>query len=277
MKKTASYSIYALIIALLIHIIIILVIVLISKIQIDEIIEDTPPQRFKISLKDLPEPKKEAIVENHIEIPKKAPPMPQGEQLEKQTPKKPETPKIETAKIETSKQTPEPIEPKKAFERHTAKKVADIEKKTLTKEEFNLHSALSKADSSVNEIKTRSFSQRSESVQKLYGDTFGELSEGEQKYLLDNFEVMRRITQGVLSRYGPTRIPDSIRVNDINIIEFYLHPDGSISDMKMIQNSRLAILDATTKEVMELSYAKYPRPAQKTLIRYRVWYDLRGY
>lgn len=88
---------------------------------------------------------------------------------------------------------------------------------------------------------------------------------------------MRRITQGVLDRYGRSRIPDSIRVNDTNMIEFYLHPDGSISDLRFLKNSRLSILDDTTREVIELAYAKYPRPQQKTLIRYRVWYNLTGY
>ncbi|MDP2078278.1 MAG: hypothetical protein Q8J85_09520, partial [Sulfuricurvum sp.] len=112
-------------------------------------------------------------------------------------------------------------------------------------------------------------------IQKLYGDKFGELSEGEQKYILDHQETMRRITQSVLDRYGRSKIPDNLRVDETNTIEFYLHPDGSISDIHFLKNSRFSILNDTTKETIELAYARYPRPAQKTLIRYRVWYNLR--
>ena len=61
------------------------------------------------------------------------------------------------------------------------------------------------------------------------------------------------------------------------LLRFYLHPDGSISNLHFLKNSQLAILDDTTKETIELAYAKYPRPQQKTLIRYRVWYNLTGY
>jgi outer membrane biosynthesis protein TonB len=168
-------------------------------------------------------------------------------------------------------------EPKKAFERHVAKPVAKIERQDIPAKEFSLHDTLSKADSSAQDTPTPRSTKIADSIQRLYGDKFNDLSEGEQKYILDNQEVMRRITQGVLDRYGRSRIPDNIRTNDTNMIEFYLHPDGSISDLRFLKNSQLAILDDTTKEVIELSYAKYPRPEQKTLIRYRVWYNLTGY
>ena len=77
---------------------------------------------------------------------------------------------------------------------------------------------------------------------------------------MDNQEAMRRITQAVLDRYGRSRIPDNLRVDETNTIEFYLYPDGSISDIRYLKNSRFAILDDTTKETIELAYSKYPRP-----------------
>lgn len=238
-------------------------------------------ERFKLSLKELPSQKPEAIVKN--DIPKTVPtlPIPHGEQLIKNTQP---VPKPQVAKAATptlpSKPTPplpEPIvEPKKAFERHVAKTVATIEREPQVKKEQGLYDILSKADSSAQE-RPKSFTKISDSIQRLYGDKFNELSEGEQRYLLDNQEAMRRITQGVLDRYGRSRIPDNIRTNDTNMIEFYLYPNGSISDIHFLKNSQLSILDDTTKEVIELAYAKYPRPEQKTLIRYRVFYNLTGY
>lgn len=280
MKRTNSFSLYAFIIALLVHFIILLLLILLDQFK------PVPPppsqakkpsepneERFRLSIKENPNVTKEAIVKNNI--PKTAPtlPIPRGEQLVKESqalpkplPTKPMPP------------VPEPIpEPKKGYERHVAKSVADIERKPQPKKEFSLHDSLSKADPDAHENLSRSFTKLSDSVQKLYGDKFNELSEGEQKYILDNQEVMRRITQNVLDRYGRSRIPDNVRTNDTNMIEFYLHPDGSISDLHFLKNTQLSILNDTTKEVIELAYSKYPRPQQKTLIRYRVWYNLTGY
>lgn len=247
----------------------------------------TPPpepkeERFKLSLKEMPNNKPEAIVKN--DIPKISPtlPIPRGEQLIKNTQPVPKPQAIQptppvTPAIKPIPPVSEPIsEPKKAFERHVAKPVATIERQPQVKKEQGLYDILSKADSSAQE-RPKSFTKISDSIQRLYGDKFNELSEGEQRYILDNQEVMRRITQGVLDRYGRSRIPDNIRINDTNMIEFYLHPNGSISDVRFLKNSQLSILDDTTKEVIELAYARYPRPEQKTLIRYRVFYNLTGY
>lgn len=286
MKRTQSFSLYALLIALLVHIIIILLLMMINQLQ-PIVPPKTPPpepkeERFKLSLKEMPNNKPEAIVKN--DIPKISPtlPIPRGEQLIKNTQPVPKpqvikpTPPV-TPAIKPTPPAAEPIsEPKKAFERHVAKPVATIERQPQVKKEQGLYDILSKADSSTQE-RQKSFTKISDSIQRLYGDKFNELSEGEQRYILDNQEVMRRITQGVLDRYGRSRIPDNIRTNDTNMIEFYLHPNGSISDVRFLKNSQLSILDDTTKEVIELAYAKYPRPKQKTLIRYRVFYNLTGY
>lgn len=280
MKRTKSFSLYAFIIALLVHLLIILVLILLDQFKPAPPPPEKPsePQqeRFKLSIKDRPSSAKESLVKNDIPkiTPKRS--IPHGEQLIKdaQPLPKPLQPKSAPSEVKP----PEPMpEPKKAFERHIAKTVADIERKPIPKKEQGLYDILSKADPAAQETPPRSSTKISDSIQRLYGDKFNELSEGEQKYILDNQEVMRRITQNVLDRYGHSRIPDNIRINDTNMVEFYLHPDGSISDMRLLKNSQLSILDDTTREVIELAYSKYPRPQQKTLIRYRVWYNLTGY
>ncbi|MFY9141924.1 hypothetical protein [Sulfuricurvum sp.] len=237
-------------------------------------------ERFRLSLKELPNVKKEAIIKNDIPKPPTKRPIPKGEQMIKdaQPLTKAQTPKAAAPAVKSTPEESKPItEPKKAFERHVAKPVATIERQSIPKKEPGLYDILSKADDSAQEKPTQRSTKLADSIQRLYGDKFNELSEGEQKYILDNQEVMRRITQGVLDRYGRSRIPDNIRTNDTNMIEFYLHPDGSISDLHFLKNSQLSILDDTTKEVIELAYSKYPHPEQKTLIRYRVWYNLTGY
>jgi len=291
LQKRPSFSLYAFIIAILVHIIIVLLLAFIERIS------PTPPlppkdekpaeSRFKVSLKEQPKAQKEALVKNNIPKPTKARPMPKGEQLKTLTPKvkpqpenkpkeplkqQPPKPQVEPAPPQPST-TPIPTEPKKAFERHVAKKVADIDKKP---KQEGLYDVLSQADpaSKASQSSTGSTSKVSSDIKKLYGDKFGELSEGEQKYILDNQEVMRRITQTTLDRYGRSRIPDNLRADETNMIEFYLYPDGHISDIRFLKNSRYSILDDTTQETIEIAYAKYPRPAQKTYIRYRVWYNL---
>ena len=286
MKRTQSFSFYALLIALLVHLIIILLLMILNQLKpaTPPITEPPEPkvERFKLSLKEMPSTKPEAIIKN--DIPKVVPTLsiPKGEQLIKKTQNAPLQPITKPTPPTPTLTKPAPpsaepnVEPKKAFERHVAKTVAEIQRQPQIKKEQGLYDILSKADSSTQE-RPRSSTKVSDSIQRLYGDKFNELSEGEQRYILDNQEVMRRITQKVLDRYGHSRIPDNIRTQDTNMIEFYLHPNGSISDIRFLKNSQLAILDDTTKEVIELAYGQYPRPQQKTLIRYRVFYNLTGY
>lgn len=295
MKRTKSFSLYAFIIAFSVHFIAILLLIILNLFvphpsQKSELPKE---ERFRLSLKENPKAAKEAAVKNTLHEAIKERPIPRGEQLTQPsaatTPPKavplPPRPQPLLPQPTLPQPAPEPVaekpqpaaEPKKAFLPHVAKTVATIEK-TPVKKEPGLYDILSKADPSGQNVMSKPSSTRvSDSIQRLYGDKFSELSAGEQKYIIDNQEVMRRITQGVLDRYGRSKIPDSIRINDTNMIEFYLHPDGSISDLHFIKNSQLSLLDDTTKETIELAYARYPRPEQKTLIRYRVWYNLTGY
>jgi len=114
-------------------------------------------------------------------------------------------------------------------------------------------------------------------IKKLYGDKFAQLSPVEQKYILDNQEIMRRITQEVLTRVASVNIDRSMQINRSNIIEFYLHPNGDMSDFHFLQKSGIYTLDRTTKETIEYAYSRYPRPKEKTLIRYNVFYNLAHY
>lgn len=288
MPRTKSFSLFAFMLALMVHFMVFLGIVLFNTLSPKippETKEKAQESRFKISIKERPKAVREALVKNTLQKMTKALPMPKGEQLKKltSTPKAQKAPnpqpsaKVQPVRLMTPipEAVPTPPEPKRAFERHVAPQVATVERQPQPKKEQGLYDFLSKADPNLRSSSSESMTKVSDNIQKLYGDKFGELSAGEQKYILDNQETMRRITQGVLDRYGRSKIPDNLRVDETNTIEFYLHPDGSISNIHFLSNSRFSILNDTTKETIELAYAKYPRPAQKTLIRYRVWYNLR--
>ncbi len=264
-----------------------------------------PPQkkekRLKISLKEYKIPQKKL----HGQINKRpkptpiAPPMPKGSQLKKLTkpplpkynPKKPKkqpklnppTPKPQKKEEPVKKKEPLPPTSKKPLLSFKEKKSLDQNQtKPKKKRSSNPLYALLSEDHSDEEIEQQQKSSTASSgimqdIKKLYGVDFGKLSPGQQKYILDNQEIMRRITQQVLIRVARVNLPRDLRVNATNIIEFYLHPDGSMSDFKFLKKSGYYILDETTKETIEYAYSKYPHPTEKTLIRYKVFYNLASY
>jgi outer membrane biosynthesis protein TonB len=237
------------------------------------------PQRIKVSLKERPKAKSDALVKNDLP-PAKALPLPKGEQLKKIIkkpfiqPKKPPEPSLKKKPEQQPKK--EPIAPNKPYLK-SKPAAKPVEKKENSSDLYALLSKPSefKTKEAVKHDNTQS--SINQDIQELYGDTFAQLSAGEQKYILDNQEIMRRITQQVLNRVGSVNLRGDLRVNASNIIEFYLHPNGDISDIHLIQKSSYFILDHTTEETIEYAYSKYPRPDQKTLIRYKVGYYLRGY
>jgi len=250
--------------------------------------------RMKVSLKQNPKAKKDAVVKNKQKPKRVDKPLPKGEQLQKITKKKPipykpkHQPKTNTKPPQKPK--PKPIKPSKpkVSSIPSKKPYVKIEDKNNTvvkkpqEKKSKLYDFLSKETKIEQTPQEKRQAVKRESriasdVKKLYGSEWGDLSAGEQKYLIDNQEVMRRLTQQQLNATGRTDIPNNFRVNDKNIIEFYLHPNGDITDIKFIKKSQFYLLDDVTRDTIEAVYWKYPRPAQKTKIRYQVGYFLRGY
>ncbi len=284
MKRSLS----ALLLAIILHIVLVLLCVLLLFLLPPA--PKVPPQkeeRMKVSLKERPQVHRDALVKNKESI-KKNPALPQGKQLKKIIEKplinttKPPLPKpakhlppTKKAASAPSKPKREPLPPAKPYI------AAPIKKQELPKSRpsslYNILSTPSTMPQSKKNISQKNRGHINQDIQELYGDTFATLSKGEQKYIIDNQEIMRRITQKVLNRVGSINLNDNLHVNASNIVEFYLYPNGDISEIRLIQKSNYYILDRTTKETIEYAYAKYPRPEQKTLIRYKVGYYLRRY
>lgn len=266
MKRTHSYTLYAFIIAFLVHLILVLLLIILTLFAPKPTEKPQPPQeqRFKLSIKERPHAQKEALVKNEIPKISKARPIPQGEQLAKPTPPapKPQPP------IQQPAPEPTPTEPKKAFERHIAKTVATIEREPAKPK--GLYEILSKPDTNV-KSSLDSNKKVNSNIQELYGEKFGELSEGEQKYIIDNIEIMHRITQKTYERVVPTMLSNNFP-SDSCLIEFYLYPDRSISDIRFIKSGKFEIFNETARKTIEYSFGQYPRPTQRVLIRYQVIY-----
>jgi len=282
-----SRSTAAFLIALLFHLLLALLFVILGM-YAPEIKEIKPAKehRIKVSLKERPEVKKDAAVKNKSR-PTDQKLMPKGKQL-KEIPKeqfKKYTPKPPEQRKPPKKPKTKPVPPEKPYitvPKEPLVKVDENRTEPTKKEHEKLYSMLSKkVQSDTQEEPTQNSSKRESkllnNIKDAYGETFGELSPGEQKYILDNQEIMRRITQQVLNRVGRINIPRDLRVNSSNIVEFYLYPNGDISEITFIDKSEFYILDDTTKETIQYAYSKYPRPKQKTRIRYKVGYYLRGY
>ena len=254
--------------------------------------------KMKISLKEMPKiSKKSGLTKKVVKPPKTAPPMPKGQQLKKivKPAKKPNI-KYDKKKIDAKpkvKKPPinKPLEkpkPKKKVEKvkplPPIKPYIPLKKKKEEKQKkadpLSWMSEDKSKEDDKKEEKKKKYSRSSsvaQNIKKLYGEEFGKLSPGQQKYIIDNQEIMRRITQQVLTRVAGVNLPRDMNVNRTNVIEFYLHPNGDMSDFRFIKKSGYYVLDDTTKETIEYAYSKYPLPKEKTLIRYNVFYNLARY
>lgn len=292
-------SSFALFVALLIHLLLLLIFWFLGTIlnDIKKPEKKEEEKKIKISLKEMPKKEKQiAEIEKKVEPTPIAPPMPKGSQLKEivQPPVKyepkapPKEPKLNPPKVEPKvepKPQPkvEPLPPTKPFIPLLAVKddINTTKKEEPIKPKDPLYAMLSqdksKNEAKVEEKKTYRGSSINQNIKELYGDEFGKLSEGQQKYILDNQEIMRRITQQVLTRVASVNLSRDLNVNRMNIIEFYLHPNGDMSDFRFLQKSGFYVLDDTTKETIEYAYSRYPRPDEKTLIRYNVYYNLARY
>jgi len=269
---------FALFIALLIHILFTLLFLLFKN-SIDTT-SPTPKKeekRLKISLKNI---KKTKVEKKATPI---APPMPKGSQLKKIVKhkiKKPIIKKVPKPKII------KPIKKKKILPKKEKVFVPLVKQKKIQTVEINpikndpmawMYEDKSSKEVEKEEKKNYSHNNINQNIKELYGDKFGKLTKGQQEYILNNQEIMRRITQEVLTRVASVNIGRDIRVNRSNVIEFYLHPNGDMTDFKFLQKSGVFTLDRTTQETMEYAYSRYPRPKEKTLIRYNVFYRLANY
>ncbi|MFT7002717.1 MAG: protein TonB [Sulfurimonas sp.] len=254
-------------------------------------------QKMKVSLKEMPKKhKKSGDIKKKVKPSPIAPPMPKGSQLKKitKTPIKyePNKPVKKTTLNKPKPTKPKPVTKPKPKVRPLAQKpfielssnkdinttVKKEPEKEIKEPVDPLYAILSQDKSSEEETeeKTKTYSESNinNNIKELYGEDFGKLSAGQQKYIIDNQEIMRRITQQVLTRVARVNLPNDLNVNKTNIIEFYLHPNGDMTDFKFLKKSGYYVLDDTTKETIGYAYSRYPRPTEKTLVRYNVYYNL---
>lgn len=264
---------FAFFVALLVHIVLFLLLYLLyNSINIQKTLPQKKENKIKISLKKIPKTKQKTgttkkIVKNNIPMP-----LPKGKQLRKKI--KPKYKKIIKKVVKKKKVIKKTVLKKKKSPQIFKPK----KKEPLVKNDplAWLNQDLSQQEKKQVKKIYKNQNNISQDIRELYGDKFSQLTQGQQQYLIDNQEIMRRITQRVLNRVASTSSAlQQLKVKSKNTIEFYLYPNGDISDIKFLSKSGYFEIDETTKETIEYAYSKYPRPTEKTLIRYRVFYDLK--
>lgn len=108
-------------------------------------------------------------------------------------------------------------------------------------------------------------------IDKLYGDEWGDLGSAERDFITSNLREIARITQRYLT-YPNTAA--YLNQSGENAIEFYLLPNGDIQGLKLLLSSGFVLLDKNSQKTIEIAYKDYPRPKQRTLIRFHITYTI---
>ena len=111
-------------------------------------------------------------------------------------------------------------------------------------------------------------------LEKLYGKEYKSFTTVQKAYLEKNLNNFQVITQRVLNRMGYPKLAEKLRIGGVNIVEFMFHPDGSISGLKITSSSGYTILDDYSLELIEIAYKDYPKPTEKTKIKFQVFYRM---
>ncbi len=181
-------------------------------------------------------------------------------------------------KVEEKKVVEEKKEEKKIVEQKVEQKVEHkkVEEKKPVKKEFdpNQLSFLPKEVAPPRQENNKGLdNQTRRDIDELYGEEFGDLGTAEKDFIRNNLRDIGRITQKYLEY---PQVAAYLGQDGTNAVEFYLHPNGDITDLKIIIGSEYKMLDDNTLKTIQIAYKDYPRPKTKTLIRIRVRYYLGG-
>ncbi len=106
---------------------------------------------------------------------------------------------------------------------------------------------------------------------RLYGEEYNSFTKVQKVYLQKNLKNIGRITERYL-KYPAIAV--RTRQSGMNIVQFNLHPNGNITDLKLNHSSGHTTLDKNSIQTIEFAYKDYPRPKTVTKIKIYVSYNL---
>ncbi len=111
-------------------------------------------------------------------------------------------------------------------------------------------------------------------IKQLYGKEFDTFSAIQKKFIRHNLSTIHKITQRTLTRNGYPEVAKRTKQQGTNIVSFYLHPNGDISNLRLKRSLGYAALDENTLKVIRIAYKNYPLPNKKTKIIFFVNYRI---
>lgn len=111
-------------------------------------------------------------------------------------------------------------------------------------------------------------------IRKLYHDEYESFTKNQKRFIRDNLDKIAAITQKYLYVRGYPYIAARTKQEGVNIVEFYLHPNGDISGLRIIQSSGYEALDKNSLETVRDAYKDYPWPKETTKIRILIHYSI---
>jgi len=108
-------------------------------------------------------------------------------------------------------------------------------------------------------------------IKELYGDEYERMTKEQKEFIKDNLSSIGRITQKYL------QYPEAagrLSMQGRSVVEFLLHPNGDITNLRLLDSSGYRALDNNSIETIQIAYKDYPRPSQTTMIRIYVHYEL---
>jgi len=111
-------------------------------------------------------------------------------------------------------------------------------------------------------------------INQLYGPEFKSFTPTQKKFIRNNLSLIQRITQNTLSVHGYPSVAVRTQQQGTNVVSFYLHPNGDISNLRLKTPIGYSALDQNTLDVIRIAYKKYPLPNKKTKIIFYVSYQL---
>ncbi|MFT7879091.1 MAG: TonB family protein [Sulfurimonas sp.] len=178
--------------------------------------------------------------------------------------------KTEPKKVEKPKKTVQK-KPSKVFKQKPVQQI--IKRKPVQRSKDPLANALMGSGSSLTpKPKKENFVDHM--VSRIYGKEFHTYSKEQKKFIKQKLGEIYRITQNTLWRKGYPDIAVRMQMQGTNIVSFYLHPNGDISELYLRSPIGYRALDENTIEVIKTAYKNYPRPKKKTKIMFYVKYRL---
>jgi hypothetical protein len=100
-----------------------------------------------------------------------------------------------------------------------------------------------------------------------------ELTPVQEDYIFDNQEITRRIMLNT-ARKEAKSLKNRGYVNEKNVVEFVLNPDGSMGKLRYLSRSDERYIDKLTRTIIQKAYKKFPKPEEATPIRYIFVYQI---